>query len=195
MGVDTRYELFLYDPGMNYLDSLILAHRESKPDWVEGRSAGIERTLSAEFSWQQGEMHILQFDRREITFLDECGEDGLPVQNDLQRRVDHRNIGTLSQNKARNGNRRRVSADTSRQPHKNQIDYRFLKGALFATFVAAAFVKGTFNMGERFSLDFRRDNHRKEIDGILESGTMRSPARDDSPDTYLVYAGPIQNAV
>lgn len=78
VGVDARYELFLYDPGMKYLDGLILAHRESKPDWVEGRSAEIERTLSAELSWQQGEMHILQFDHREITFLDECGEDGCP---------------------------------------------------------------------------------------------------------------------
>lgn len=73
-----RYELFLYDPGMRYLSNTVLAHRESKPGWVDGRSAGIERTLSAELSWQQGDLQVIQFDRREVTFLDECGEDGCP---------------------------------------------------------------------------------------------------------------------
>lgn len=78
VGVDARYELFLYDSGMEYLESIVLAHRESMPGWVDGRNAGIERTLSAELAWQQGEVQILQFDRREVTFMDECGEDGCP---------------------------------------------------------------------------------------------------------------------
>jgi hypothetical protein len=78
VGIDARYELFLFDPGMRYLSSTVLAHLESKPGWVDGRSAGIERTLSAELSWQQGELQVLQFDRREVTFFDECGEDGCP---------------------------------------------------------------------------------------------------------------------
>jgi len=78
VGLDARYELFLYDPGMRYLNSIVLAHRESKPGWVDGRSAAIERTLSAELSWQQGAVQVLQFDRREVTFMDECGEDGCP---------------------------------------------------------------------------------------------------------------------
>jgi hypothetical protein len=78
VGLDARYELFLYDPGMRYLGSIVLAHRESKPGWVDGRNAAIEGTLTAELSWQQGDVEILQSDRREVTFIDECGEDGCP---------------------------------------------------------------------------------------------------------------------
>lgn len=57
---------------------------------------------------------------------------------------------------------------------KDQIDYHFLKGALFETFVVAELVKGSYNMGEELDLYFWRDNHRKEIDVILESGTKQS---------------------
>lgn len=95
---------------------------------------------------------------------------------------------------------------------KEQIDYHFLKGALFETFVVSELVKSNFSIGERFGLYFWRDNHRKEIDVILESGmkqtgieiksgqTVRSDAfaglaywknlaQEDTPETYLVYAG------
>jgi hypothetical protein len=78
VGTDARYELFLYDPWMRYLASMVLAHRESMPGWVDGRSAGIERTLTAELSWEQGAVQVLQFDHRAVTFLDECGDDGCP---------------------------------------------------------------------------------------------------------------------
>lgn len=73
-------------------------------------------------------------------------------------------------------------------------------------------VKSNFSVGERSGLYFWRDNHRKEIDDVLESGlkqsgieinsgqTVRSYAfagltywktlaREDTPETYLVYAG------
>lgn len=95
---------------------------------------------------------------------------------------------------------------------KEQIDYHFLKGALFETFVVSELVKSNFAIGERFGLYFWRDNHRKEVDVILESGlkqssieiksgkTVRSDAfagltywknlaQEDTPETYLVYAG------
>ena len=95
---------------------------------------------------------------------------------------------------------------------KEQIDYHFLKGALFETFVVSELVKSNFAVGERFGLYFWRDNHRKKIDVILESGlkqagieiksgkTVRSDAfsglsywenlaQEDTPETYLVYAG------
>jgi hypothetical protein len=89
---------------------------------------------------------------------------------------------------------------------KEQINYHFLKGALFETFVVSELVKSNFSVGERFGLYFWRDNHLKEIDIILESGmkqagieitsgkTVRSDAfagltywknlaREDSPET------------
>lgn len=95
---------------------------------------------------------------------------------------------------------------------KEQIDYHFLKGALFETFVVSELVKSNFAIGERFGLYFWRDNHRKEIDVILESGLKQSSieiksgktvhsdafagltywknlAQEDTPETYLVYAG------
>jgi hypothetical protein len=77
-GVDARYELYIYSGGMELLDQMVLAHRESKPDWIDGRTAGIERTLSAELGWQQGEVHVMQWDLRAITYYDECGEEGCP---------------------------------------------------------------------------------------------------------------------
>ncbi len=95
---------------------------------------------------------------------------------------------------------------------KDQLDYHFLKGALFETFVVTELVKSNFNIGEKFGLYFWRDNHRKEIDVILESGMKQSGieiksgktirndafsgldywktlAKADTPATYLVYAG------
>lgn len=95
---------------------------------------------------------------------------------------------------------------------ENQLDYHFLKGALFETFVVTELLKGSFNNGEPFGLYFWRDNHRKEIDVILDAGTRQAGieiksgktirndaftalnywkdlASADNPETYLVYAG------
>lgn len=78
VGIDARYELHIYDAGMDLLDQMILAHRESRPDWIDGRNAGVERTLSTELAWRQGEVHVMQWDLRAITYFDECGEGGCP---------------------------------------------------------------------------------------------------------------------
>ena len=95
---------------------------------------------------------------------------------------------------------------------KEQLDYHFLKGALFETFVVNELQKGRFNHGEPYGLFFWRDNHRKEVDVIIESGTgqaaleiksaktvhghafsgldyWKALASSDNPTTYLVYAG------
>lgn len=53
---------------------------------------------------------------------------------------------------------------------KEDIDYHFLKGSLFETFVVNEFIKSSFNYGEKFDLYFWRDNHKKEIDLILDLG-------------------------
>lgn len=51
-----------------------------------------------------------------------------------------------------------------------EIDYHFLKGSLFETFIINEFIKSNFNYGENFDIYFWRDNHKKEIDLILDSG-------------------------
>ncbi|MCP4178722.1 MAG: ATP-binding protein [bacterium] len=51
-----------------------------------------------------------------------------------------------------------------------ELDYHFLKGNIFETFVLSEFIKGCYNTGEKIDLYFWRDNHKKEIDLIVDSG-------------------------
>jgi predicted AAA+ superfamily ATPase len=51
-----------------------------------------------------------------------------------------------------------------------ELDYHFLKGNLFETFVISEFIKYSYNTGEKFELYFWRDNHKKEIDLIVDYG-------------------------
>ncbi len=53
---------------------------------------------------------------------------------------------------------------------KEEIDYHFLKGSLFETYIINEFVKYNYNIGERNEMYFWRDNHQKEIDLILDFG-------------------------
>jgi hypothetical protein len=53
---------------------------------------------------------------------------------------------------------------------KEDIDYHFLKGSLFETFIVNEFIKTSFNYGEQYDIYFWRDNHKKEIDLILDQG-------------------------
>lgn len=53
---------------------------------------------------------------------------------------------------------------------KEDIDYHFLKGSLFETFIVNEFIKSSFNYGEIFDFYFWRDNHKKEIDIVLDVG-------------------------
>jgi uncharacterized protein len=51
-----------------------------------------------------------------------------------------------------------------------ELDYHFLKGNIFETFVLSEFIKGCYNTGEKFDMYFWRDNHKKEIDLIIDYG-------------------------
>lgn len=51
-----------------------------------------------------------------------------------------------------------------------ELDYHFLKGSLFETFVVSDFIKNCYNLGETFKMYFWRDNHKKEIDLIGDFG-------------------------
>lgn len=53
---------------------------------------------------------------------------------------------------------------------RDEIDYHFLKGNIFETFVVNEFIKYNFNYGEKIRLYYWRDNHQKEIDLIIDSG-------------------------
>ena len=54
---------------------------------------------------------------------------------------------------------------------RDEIDYHFLKGNIFETFVMNEFIKYNFNYGERLQLFYWRDNHQKEMDLIVDYGT------------------------
>ena len=51
-----------------------------------------------------------------------------------------------------------------------ELDYHFLRGNIFETFIVSEFIKGCYNTGEKFELFFWRDNHQKEIDLIVDYG-------------------------
>ena len=95
---------------------------------------------------------------------------------------------------------------------QSQIQYHYMRGALFETLVVTEILKGNLNSGERFGIFFWRDHHRKEVDMILEMGQKifcieikssqtinstsfkglnywRKLARVDDPRAILVYAG------
>jgi len=55
---------------------------------------------------------------------------------------------------------------------RDEIDYHFLKGNIFETFVVNEFIKYNFNFGEKLQLYYWRDNHQKEIDLIVDIGTQ-----------------------
>ena len=55
----------------------------------------------------------------------------------------------------------------------DELDYHFLKGNIFETFIVSEFIKGCYNSGEPYDLYFWRDNHKKELDLIVEYGNNR----------------------
>lgn len=95
---------------------------------------------------------------------------------------------------------------------KEDIDYHFLKGSLFETFVVNEFIKSNFNYGEKYDIYFWRDNHKKEIDLILDLGLKQyafevkssktvqekffdtlkyweNLTKNDRDNIYLIYGG------
>ena len=95
---------------------------------------------------------------------------------------------------------------------KEELDYHFLKGAIFETFIINEVLKANYNIGGRFEIFYWRDNHKKEIDLIIDigvkqlgieiksSGTVNEKYFDglkywkeltkiDTDDLYLIYGG------
>ena len=51
-----------------------------------------------------------------------------------------------------------------------EIDYHFLKGSIFETFILSEVVKYNYNYGKKLQLYYWRDNHQKELDLIIDFG-------------------------
>ena len=96
--------------------------------------------------------------------------------------------------------------------NKEELDYHFLKGSIFETFIVSEILKADYNTGESFEMYYWRDNHKKEIDLIIDagrkqlgieiksSGTVSEKYFDglkywkgltetDSENLYLIYGG------
>ncbi len=66
---------------------------------------------------------------------------------------------------------------------RDEIDYHFLKGNIFETFVVNEFIKYNFNYGEKLQLYYWRDNHQKKIDLIINFGTEHYVVEIKSSET------------
>jgi len=53
----------------------------------------------------------------------------------------------------------------------DELDLHYLKGNIFETFVISEILKLNYNSGDIYDIYFWRDNHRKEIDLIIEHST------------------------
>ncbi len=51
------------------------------------------------------------------------------------------------------------------------FDYHFLKGQIFETYVVGELLKGNYNNGEIYDIFYWKDNHKKEIDIIIDFGS------------------------
>ncbi|MBI9055947.1 MAG: ATP-binding protein [Bacteroidales bacterium] len=66
---------------------------------------------------------------------------------------------------------------------KEELDYHFLKGNIFETFIINEVLKLNYNLGERFELYYWRDNHKKEIDLIVDFGLKQYGIEIKSSET------------
>lgn len=64
-----------------------------------------------------------------------------------------------------------------------QMNIHHLRGNIFETFVIAELVKSQFNMGEKSSIYFWRDNNGNEVDVIAETGASLMPIEVKSGKT------------
>jgi len=67
---------------------------------------------------------------------------------------------------------------------KEELALHYLRGNIFETFVISEILKSSFNPGERFDMYFWRDNYRKEIDLIIDSGLEQRGVEIKSSETF-----------
>ncbi len=54
--------------------------------------------------------------------------------------------------------------------NKEELDYHFMKGNIFETFIMNEILKINYNFAEKYEMYYWRDNHKKEIDLIIDFG-------------------------
>jgi predicted AAA+ superfamily ATPase len=64
-----------------------------------------------------------------------------------------------------------------------ELEYHFLRGSIFETFVVSELLKHNFSTGERFDIYFWRDNHKKEVDLVIDSGSSQIAVEIKSGET------------
>ena len=67
---------------------------------------------------------------------------------------------------------------------KEELDLHYLKGNIFETFIITEFIKSNYNFGEKYELYFWRDNHKKEIDLIVDYGINQFAIEIKSSQTF-----------
>lgn len=65
----------------------------------------------------------------------------------------------------------------------DNLNTHYLKGNIFETFIISELVKYNYNRGESYNFYYWRDNHRKEIDLLLEEGLTLKSIEIKSGDT------------
>ncbi len=65
----------------------------------------------------------------------------------------------------------------------DQVQFHYMKGALFENLILNEFIKGSYNHGENRQPYFWQDNHGKEIDCLLENGAAITPVEIKSGRT------------
>lgn len=66
---------------------------------------------------------------------------------------------------------------------KEELDYHFLKGGIFEGFVVNEVLKANYNIGEKYEIYYWRDNHKKEIDLIIDIGIKQLGIEIKSSET------------
>ncbi len=66
---------------------------------------------------------------------------------------------------------------------KEELDFHYLRGNIFETFIVSEFIKSRYNLGEKYEIYFWRDNHQKEIDLIIDFGIKQFGIEIKSSET------------
>jgi len=69
---------------------------------------------------------------------------------------------------------------------ENQVNFHYMKGALFENLIINEFIKRNFNRGENRQPYFWQDNHGKEIDCLLVNGEEVTPVEIKSSKTMSI---------
>ncbi len=65
-----------------------------------------------------------------------------------------------------------------------ELSLHTIKRNLFETLIVSELLKGSYNSGDSYELYFWRDNHRKEVDLIIDTGDKQMAVEIKSSETF-----------